>query len=476
MKQRKGLFGRPTSDPFWWFCALLVALVLALTFLAVPRGSRAAPAAALCLSAAVVTAVGHYRLGSFLVVTCLSVHDWLNQAIGLRAFDVSGLNVGMLLSGFCVVVFLLRYGLPTFHARTRGIFGLYIVLLALTTLVTYRGTNVLHSEWLALISGPLRLGCVWLWMHECGWRLPPSKALTSSLALIVGPVVIALSTVQAVTSATSLRLADYGAARASGLYDANYAMAAVAMGSAALLAISDCASLNRATRVFAMLASAFGVLCIPFLGSRTGALALLAGLLAVFATGKAASRIVLLLMCAATLLSLPYWPASIVGRFTNLQDQFVASRQAVQQNAWDAFLAKPLLGGGLNSYYGPGKRSASVAHNTLLAALAEGGIVYAVFFLSILWALGRFAWHSHTIMHDPSGRVLLGALAAYCVASGSLNFTISDYNSYLLCGYTALTAGIIEQRCAVRGGSQRKFKSSQRAQVFTSSVVGTRSF
>jgi hypothetical protein len=143
--------------------------------------------------------------------------------------------------------------------------------------------------------------------------------------------------------------------------------------------------------------------------SRTGILALAAGALGM-TPGKPAKMIcyVLAMACAMTALSFVL-PAAHAQRLKTID--IAQSRTSVMIEAWQVFLTHPFIGAG-RAYWESGKTNARLgAHNSVIHALAEGGLLYGVPYtvslaMPVIWLASARRWR-----HDTQRM----ALCVYCV-------------------------------------------------------------
>jgi hypothetical protein len=253
----------------------------------------------------------------------------------------------------------------------------------------------------------------------------------------------------------------FAIARNTGLANPSYAAVAAVM---ALLFIcgSDVLNLKRTKLGLLLLPVAF---LVPLLsGARTGVFALIAGAV-VLLYGKH-NKLLLsgALAMGGALAALKGFVPFLYDRFTQLEtgsstgSGILEVRSDAFSNAWMSFLQHPLIGSGKETYRFNSVYSI-VAHNTFLACLAEGGILYGAVFVYFLWYLLTIT--SACNRRWPStGRVGMAILTAYVVGSNGICFDCVDYNSTILIGYVAFYLGGLRQSSisAIRSNPQIRSK------------------
>jgi hypothetical protein len=362
---------------------------------------------------------------------CLGVclQGWLTSAmVGKVSETPAGMNVGTLLPIFALAVFGVR-GRGKLPAWRPNSFECALGLLIITDFVAVvRGYEVGLPQVLMAISGYLRVLAVGVWAFMLGSR--DKQSWQSRLGAFSGPLIVGASTFWAVAKSPLMIESDLMFARIGGLYDPNLTMVAVAtvLPIAYVLLVSSSRIRHRA---FAYGCLGLGIVMGLLSGSRTGMMALAGASIAAMLL----SRSYKLAVSATTIgvmlyVGMSYAPDMIVERYRNSEVDFEATRVSVYNNAFREFLEYPLYGSGKWTYY-LGERTTNRlgAHNTFLAALAEGGLVLAGAYLcAILTALAFAARYWHLTRRWVFVAAFAGT-AAYALGGNGVGLAINDYVS-----------------------------------------------
>jgi O-antigen ligase len=376
-------------------------------------------------------------------VLCIPVHNYLTDSIFFGAQAPTGINVGTFWTGLMLLVFMARYRSMPLDFRERKTLYIYVLQIGFLTVGTSRGAELGLSNWLYILSGSARVLCVAIWLRHAARVLPWTRSRWACLAFGIGPIIIGCSMFGNAAIALTVSSEQlYVMARNSGLADPNYAAVAAVL---ALLFLcgSDVLTWKRMELGLLLLPVAF---LVPLLsGSRTGVAALIAGAF-ILLYGKH-NKLLLsgALVLGGALFALKGIAPFLYDRFTQLETGSSAGsgmlevRSDAFSNAWMSFLQHPLLGSGketyrFNSIYSVG------AHNTFLACLAEGGILYGVAFIYFLWYLLTITLVCNR-RWPVTGRAGLAILSAYFVGSNGVGFDCVDLNSTILVGYIAFYLG-----------------------------------
>jgi O-antigen ligase len=301
------------------------------------------------------------------------------------------------------------------YRTIEGIAGFGAVLACLI-LGALCGAKRKEREWLASSLGVFTIGFA-LWalfvIPESGSRRLDARLGSANTAATLFGVLWVFA------SATYLRALRH--AKAGSLARAGRAIAAAPVSTAAAL---------------------LAVICLGLTLSRGGFLAAAAGASVLFAAtslravrpfwGKAVILAAMLVAIAGVCLFVFFVRAEIAGGGLGT-DINVTTRQTLMAVQWEAFLERPLLGYGLNTYHDLSAlkatpenweaiRTAGAAHNIYLQALAETGLI-GVFFLTAA-VLGPLVQAWRNLMGDrgaeSSAAVL--AIAALVLVHGLVDF------------------------------------------------------
>jgi hypothetical protein len=182
-------------------------------------------------------------------------------------------------------------------------------------------------------------------------------------------------------------------------------------------------------------------MCVLLSGSRTALFALLiAAAILLYRKHKMLPLLGVSGVLCALGLANQFAPALYI-RFTRFDSDsgLANSRALVFYKAWIAFLEHPLVGSGRETYrFTLG--DLAVSHNSLLAFLAEGGIVYGAVWLLLVWCLAKAVSHSGREW-TAAGHTAVAIAGAYFVASNGILIDGMDYISILIAGYAGCFLG-----------------------------------
>jgi len=415
-----------------------------------------------CLCVSVFAPLDYAAAGA---VACLPVHSILTQSLGLVENPIPGLNVGCIWTGLMLLVFFTRYRIARFTKPERMLVILYGMLILCRVVATYRGPEEVFSDYFAVVWGSAQVGCAFLWLRHTAKILPWKRSCLAAVALGIGPVIAGCSMIPQVLSGDYLvSTRDMTMARITGLMDPNAAAVGLVI---ALLFLSGAGATRHGVSTRQVLVLFAAILCVILSGSRTALFALLVAIaILLFQRHKA---LLLLGACAvwsAISVASRFAPA-IYDRFTRMDtDSGLAnSRAVVFFKAWSAFLEHPLVGSGRDTYrYSTG--DLAVAHNTLLAFLAEGGLIYGAVWLLLVWYLFKAVSHPGREL-TLAGHTAMAIVAAFFVASNGILIDGMDYHSVLVAGYAGCFLGALKvsqvSRHSVKIGMTRASLARARA-------------
>jgi O-antigen ligase len=429
--------------PILWL--VLLGVVLGLALLGPTPGLRLAFAVILfCLSLwAVIFARLEYATAA--AVLCIPVHNYLTDLIFFGGQAPTGINVGTVWTGLMLLVFLVRYRSMPLDIRERKLLYMFLALIGFTLLAYIRGTEVDFSDWLLIFSGSARILCVVIWLRHAALVLPWTRSRWACTALGIGPIIVGCSmfgnaAIALIASSEQL----FAIARNSGLNNPGIAADAAVMAMLFLCG-SDVLAGKRIKLGLLLLPVAF---IFPLLsGSRTGFFAVIVGSVILLYGRHNALLLSGALALGGAFSALKGFAPILYNRFTQLEtgpgpgagSGLLEVRSDVYANAWRAFLQHPLLGSGKDTYWRLSQTQLG-AHNTLLAFLAEGGILYGLAFIIIIWRLLTLT--SVCDRRWPvAGRAGMAIVAAYFVGSCGVLKSIVDSNSILLAGYIGYLLG-----------------------------------
>lgn len=454
-----------------WHAVFTTVLVILMGFAIVgpTQGVRSASTVILLFFCLCVSAFAPLDYAAAGALACLPAHGFLTQSLGLAENPIPGLNVGCIWTGLMLLVFFTRYRIARFTKPERMLVILYGILMLCRVVATYRGSEEVFSDYFAVVWGSAQVACAFLWLRHTARILPWRRSRLAAVAMGIGPVVAGCSMIpQALSRDILVSTRELEAARNTGLMDPNYA----AVGLVIVLLFLSGAGATRhgaSTRqVFVLLAAS---VCVLLSGSRTALFALLIAVaILLFLRHKA---LLLLGACGvwgATSVAYRFAPA-LYDRFTRMDtDSGLAnSRALVFYKAWTAFLEHPLVGSGRETYrYSLG--DPTVSHNTLLAFLAEGGIVYGAIWLLLVWYLFKIVSHSGREWTS-TGHTAMAIVAAFFVGSNGILIDPADYVFVMVAGYAGYFLGGQQLSRVSRAGLQ---KGRTRASLASARAVGQR--
>jgi len=446
------LIKKPKVSSAWSILWLaLLSVVLGLALLEPTAGLRLAFAVILLCLTLWAVLVARLEYAAAAAVICIPVHEQLTLSLGLSEHIIPGLNVGFIWTGLMLVVFLARYRSDPLDFRERKLLSIYGVLVLCLSLAIYRGTDMGRGDWLGILSGSARFLCVALWMRHAARVLPWTHSRWACTALGIGPIIVGCSmfanTFRVVTAFSER---EFEKARVTGLDDPNYA-AIPAVMALLFLCGSDVLDGKRMKPGLLLLPVAF---IVPLLsGSRTGFFAVIVGSVVLLYGRHNTLLLSGALALGGAFSALKGYVPVLYDRFTQLEtgsgaaagSGLLESRSEAYGNAWTAFLQHPLFGSGRATYMYNSTDFVG-AHNSLLGYLAEGGILYGVAFIILIWYL--LSLTSVCNRRWPvAGRAGMAIVAAYFVGSCGVFFNCIDDSSVLLGGYTAYLLGGLRRSC-----------------------------
>jgi hypothetical protein len=427
--------------PILWLSLLSVILGLALLWPTPgPRGAFTVILLCLALPAAMFARLEYATAAA---IVCIPVHNYLTASIGLGEDAPTGINVGIIWTGLMLVIFLARYRSVPLDKMERGLFYIYVLLIGFQSVANYRGTGLGISDWLLILSGSARILCVFLWLRHAARLLPWTRSRWACAGLGIGPIIVGSSMFGGTfREARGWSPEAFGLSRSSGLTDPNYAAVGAVMALLFLCATSELTGKHmKLSLLFLPATFIFSLLS----GSRTGFFSALFGSV-ILLYGKHNKLLLAgVLSLGGVFFVMKGFAPVLYDRFTQLETDsrsgsgLMEVRAEAFSNAWTSFLQHPLIGSGRDTY-----RFASVsavgAHNSFLAYLAEGGILYGAAFVLFLWYLLTVTSACNR-RWPVAGHAGTAILCAYAVGSNGVYFNCIDYNSTILIGYIAYFLG-----------------------------------
>jgi hypothetical protein len=433
------------AKPILWLA--LLALVLGLALLSPAHELRLAFTVLLFCITLPAAMFARLEYATAAAVLCIPVHNYLSASVGLGEGAPTGINVGTIWTAIMLVVFFVRYRSLSLDIRERKLLSIYLLLIGLLALADYRGTGIGTSDWLLILSGSARIFCVFIWLRHAARLLPWTLSRWACVGFGIGPILVGSSMFGGTfKEAGGWSDQAFGDSRSSGLTDPNYAAVGAIMALFFLCAAGEVAG-KKMKPSYLLLPAAFAFSLLT--GSRTGFFAALLGS-AVLLYGEHSALLVSgMLSLGGAFAFMKGFAPVLYDRFTQLEAGSLAGagllevRAEAFSNAWTGFLQHPFLGSGRETYRFD-FLSAVGAHNSLLAYLAEGGLLYGAVFVYSLWYLLRVTSTCNR-RWPVAGRVGMAILAVYAAGSNGLYFNCIDYNSTILIGYIAYFLGGIRR-------------------------------
>ena len=414
-------------------------LCLALAFLADSADVRAAFGAGACGLTLALCFAGSLGLGAFCLTAVLSVHEWLSLIIGGNV-DVPGLNVGTVMSAGGLIIFFVRWKNPPIARFVKPLVRLYGGLLVLSAATIFRGTDIGRGDWLGIISAAMRIVCIWVWLSAATGKSSTDKPILGGLYMFAGPLILGFSVTAQLLAVNARTTLAYITARGATIADPNYTMVTVAM--AAIYSVTlACMKLPLPGRLLGTVVAFLSSIYIVVSGSRTALLALLVSLLVVALSGVRKLLVLTLVLAGVISVAPTFIPDIYVKRFVDPVAGYEEARAAPFENALASIRANPLFGTGRNTYYVGNAALVNIgAHNTLLAFLAEGGIMFGAFF--VLFIVAMLHACIKVARRAPGGIAFVGIAVVFIVASNGLSYSLADDTSLVLVGYLAVAQSV----------------------------------
>jgi O-antigen ligase len=169
-------------------------------------------------------------------------------------------------------------------------------------------------------------------------------------------------------------------------------------------------------------------------GSRTGLFSFLSGfaitiLLSInsmFSKKKAfiIAGLIIMLSIFSSIIILNKLPSPIKQRFTKIKEGYSEARELCYINAINFIKKEPLTGNGKEYYLNENSIISAGAHNTFLNMFAEGGILFFLVFVLMIFYLFKFIVGIWT---HPEKEIFMASLIIFCIASLGLTIAIGDF-------------------------------------------------